>query len=103
MIYGNVSYYTEFDANYLDKKWNMVYNIRQGRKNLKGIKEERTISFKLESNKSYDGAYKELMEKAVLELSKYNFDFFTMPDNDFIALKERLEDGKIKNNQITKD
>jgi hypothetical protein len=103
MIYSNITYETTFDANFIDKKWLMKYWLVQGRKNLKGIKEERTLTFSLESNKSYDGAYKELMEKAVLELSKYNFDFFTMPDNEFITLKERLEDGKNKNNQITKD
>jgi hypothetical protein len=103
MIYSNVYFDTKVDGNFFDKKWNITYTIVQGRVNLTGIKDERSLVFKIISNQSYDLAYRDLMLEAVNELAQYNFDLFNIPVDEFVKMKERLEDGKVKNNQITQD
>jgi hypothetical protein len=103
MIYSNIVYETNFDANFLDGNWNMFYTLVQSRKNLKGIKEQRELTFKKISNKNYESAYKEFMTEVWADLSTYYMDLFNMPDSAYIYLKERLENGKTKDNQITKD
>jgi len=104
MIYGSISYLTDFDANFVNSKWETTYTMTQSRKNLSGIKEERILTFKTKINSSsFDSAYTAAMQNALLELSGYGFDLFVIPDNIFISLKERLENGPIKNNKTTKD
>ena len=103
MIYSNVYFDTKVDANFVDKKWHITYNLTQGRVNQTGIKNERSLTFKIESGLSYDSAYRDIMVTAMKELSQYNFDLFKIPDSAFITLKERIEDGTTKDNKITKN
>lgn len=103
MIYSNIVYSTNLDSAYYDGLWHMFYTITQSRKNLSGIKEEREVTFGKESNTSYESLEKEVIQEAFKELSQVGFDLFKLPSKDYISLKARLEDGKTKNNQITKD
>jgi len=43
------------------------------------------------------------MSEVTKSLSQYGFDLFEIPASDFLTLKERLENGKTENNQITKN
>jgi len=100
MIYSNVYYETKVDGTFIDNKWNITYTLIQGRINLTGIKEERAVTFTNISDASYDVAYRDLMIKAVDELAQYDFSLFSIPTDKFVEIKERLENGKVKNNQI---
>lgn len=103
MIYSGVMYETKFDANFVDGNWEIIYTLIQDRKNQKGIKEERSLSFKNISSRPYSSAHRDIMSEVTKSLSQYGFDLFEIPDSDFLTLKERLENGKTKDNQITQN
>jgi hypothetical protein len=103
MIYNGIMYETKFDANFVNRNWEISYTLIQSRKNQKGINEERELMFKIISSHSYSTAHRDIMSEVTKSLSQYGFDLFEIPASDFLTLKERLENGKTENNQITKN
>lgn len=103
MIYKGIVYETKCSANFFNEQWHISYILVQTRRNLEDITEKRELIFTIESDCSYDVAYRKLMRKAFDALQPYNFDLFKMPDDDFLSLKARLENVATENNSASEN
>lgn len=103
MIYSGFTYETKTNSSYYDDIWHINYHIFQSRTSNSGISESRSLLFSKSEPGNFDSVYNKLMGEIYKELSDVKFDLFEISDKKFLTLKERLEDGETKDNQIAEN